>query len=214
MTPVRPRRPLRGLPDLGVRIEQKMATRAKVVAAARDLFEETGFEETTIRAIAGRAGVSVGSVFTTFASKADLLSEVMVERLDALCQEVERGIPRLSGPLSQRLSGLARLFYEFEMRRPNLYLAYIRTAFTPGLSPGLHRFGLVAKASDMTRSVLQDAVQRGEIRRTADLDLMITALSAYFMWTFRDLATDGADSAAMLATYDRMVSQLVEGLGA
>ena len=59
---------------MGVRDDQKQATREKVLEAARDLFNETGYEETTIRAIAERAGVSVGSVFTTFASKAEVLS--------------------------------------------------------------------------------------------------------------------------------------------
>ena len=52
---------------MGVRDDQKAATREKVLVAARDLFNEVGYEETTIRAIAERAGVSVGSVFTTFA---------------------------------------------------------------------------------------------------------------------------------------------------
>ena len=56
---------------MGVRNEQKAATREKVLDAARDLFNEIGYDETTIRAIAERARVSVGSVFTTFASKAE-----------------------------------------------------------------------------------------------------------------------------------------------
>ena len=37
---------------MGVRDEQKQATRERVLEAARDLFNETGYEETTIRAIA------------------------------------------------------------------------------------------------------------------------------------------------------------------
>ena len=67
----------------------KQQTRLKVLAAARQLFSEQGYEGATIRLVAQRAGVSVGSVFTTFSSKADILSQVMLERVDALTAEVE-----------------------------------------------------------------------------------------------------------------------------
>src|ERR1019366_9684001 len=72
----------RGGPSLGARQERKQATRARVLAAARDLFDEIGYEETTIRMVAQRAEVSVGSVFTTFAGKAELLSQVMGDRVE------------------------------------------------------------------------------------------------------------------------------------
>ena len=75
---------------MGVREQQKQATRARVMDAARDLFDHVGYEETTIRAIAEKAGVSVGSVFTTFSSKADILSQVIAERTAALTAELER----------------------------------------------------------------------------------------------------------------------------
>src|SRR5690606_8304072 len=67
----------------GGRSQQREATRNRVVTAARELFEQNGYEGTTIRDIASRAGVSVGSVFTTFASKGEVLGEVMQQRLDA-----------------------------------------------------------------------------------------------------------------------------------
>ena len=78
---------------MGVREQQKQATRARVMDAARDLFDHVGYEETTIRAIAEKAGVSVGSVFTTFSSKADILSQVIAERTAALTTELERVAP-------------------------------------------------------------------------------------------------------------------------
>src|ERR1700693_629539 len=64
----------KGAPLAGVRLaarrEETLATRARVLNAARDLFDEVGYEETTIRMVAERAGVAVGSVFTTFAGQA------------------------------------------------------------------------------------------------------------------------------------------------
>ena len=44
-------------------------TRRKILAAALDLFRERGFEATTIRDVAARAGLSLGSAYYYFTSK-------------------------------------------------------------------------------------------------------------------------------------------------
>lgn len=56
-----------------VRDDQARATRRAVVGAARDLFVELGWSGTTIDAVAGRAGVSRKTVFTSVGGKATLL---------------------------------------------------------------------------------------------------------------------------------------------
>jgi len=54
----------------------KIATRARVLKAARELFAEVGYEKATIRAIAKRAGMSTGAFFASFESKADAYEEI------------------------------------------------------------------------------------------------------------------------------------------
>lgn len=63
------RRPYRS----ALREEQARATRRAVVEAARDLFVELGWSQTTIDAVAERAGVSRRTVFTAVGGKAALL---------------------------------------------------------------------------------------------------------------------------------------------
>jgi AcrR family transcriptional regulator len=48
-------------------------TRAKIVEAALALFREKGYDDTTMRAVAQRAGVSLGNAYYYFASKEHLL---------------------------------------------------------------------------------------------------------------------------------------------
>jgi AcrR family transcriptional regulator len=50
-------------------------SRAAIFEAALDLFQERGYEATTMRAIAERAGVSLGSSYHYFASKEHLVLE-------------------------------------------------------------------------------------------------------------------------------------------
>ncbi|MEU8629759.1 TetR family transcriptional regulator [Streptomyces sp. NPDC048669] len=53
------------------------ATRRRLLEAARDLFAERGYEETTVRSIAALAGVNQALLFRYFGSKRGLLTEVV-----------------------------------------------------------------------------------------------------------------------------------------
>ncbi len=53
-----------------------LATRQRLLAAARELIEEDGYGSASVAAIAERAGVASGTVYRHFASKAALFLEV------------------------------------------------------------------------------------------------------------------------------------------
>lgn len=59
------------------RIEQKAATRAKVLAAAQELFTARGFEAVSIRDVAAKAGVSSGAIFSSVDGKDALFEAAM-----------------------------------------------------------------------------------------------------------------------------------------
>ena len=54
----------------------KLRTREKILAAAKALFAEHGYEAATIRDIARQAGMSTGAVFASFTDKSDLFTEI------------------------------------------------------------------------------------------------------------------------------------------
>lgn len=196
---------------MGVRDQQKQATRAKVLAAARDLFDQAGYEQTTIRAIAERAKVSVGSVFTTFTSKADILSQVVFERMQALIAELEGVVPHLRGATAERLSSLFAIHYDFQMKRANLYLAYLGVSFSPAREKSFVRFGANPGLRAQARAILTGGVQRGEIAADADLDFVLdTALALYGFNYLR--VSDGASATDLTAVIDRQMKLLFEGL--
>lgn len=59
------------------RRERALATRGRVLAAARTLFVERGFVATTIYAIAGLADVSPETIYATFGNKRSVLAELV-----------------------------------------------------------------------------------------------------------------------------------------
>src|ERR1700760_3265953 len=58
------------------RAEQRRRTEARILAAAAELFVASGYERTTIRAIAQAAGVDAGLVMHYFGSKQELFDRV------------------------------------------------------------------------------------------------------------------------------------------
>lgn len=59
------------------RRERAQATRRRIIKAAYTLFSERGYTETTMAAIADAAGVAVQTVYFTFHTKGELLSQAV-----------------------------------------------------------------------------------------------------------------------------------------
>ena len=196
----------------GVRETQKQGTRRKVLEAARDLFNEIGYDETTIRAIAERAGVSVGSVFTTFASKADVLSQVMDDRVEALFTELDRVARHLRGSVIDRISSVFAIHYDFECRRVKLFLAHIAASYSPTLETTTIPYGRNSRFKGMLLDMMADGVERGEVRPDADLELVLDTLMAAYAWNYRLAAQRRSDALAMTALMERQVALIFDGL--
>lgn len=196
---------------MGVREQQKQATRARVIDAARDLFDSEGYEETTIRAIAEKAGVSVGSVFTTFASKAQILGQIMAERVAALAAELERVVPHLRGSVVDRLSSLLAIHYDFQMRRPKLFLAYIATSFSSEHESGFTPVGSNPALRAPVRDILMDAIERGEVAGDTDVELAMDTVIALHTFNYLRVA-GGATAGDLTQRMDRQLKQFCEGL--
>jgi AcrR family transcriptional regulator len=196
---------------LSLRKSQKEATRQRVLDAARELFEAKGFEAATVRDIARMAGVSVGSVFTTFASKGDILSQVMADRLDALYAELDRLAPHLRGSTPDRLRSIFAIHYAFETRRTRLFLAHIAAAYNWTLGPTSRPYGRNPRLRAVVRDCLIDGIARGDVDPAADLDVVVDALMASYAWTYRLAAWEDADAEAMSAVMDRHIGLIAGG---
>lgn len=59
-----------------ITVQEKEATRARIIEAAAGLFRNRGFEATTTRDIAKTAGIATGTLFNYFAAKEDIVDEL------------------------------------------------------------------------------------------------------------------------------------------
>ncbi|MEI7932231.1 MAG: TetR/AcrR family transcriptional regulator [Alphaproteobacteria bacterium] len=82
---------------------RRAATRARLIEAAAAAVVEKGFRETTLDAIAARAGMTKGAIYDNFASKEDLFVAVMS------CNPGRLPIPENpQGSTSEKLAAMAR----------------------------------------------------------------------------------------------------------
>lgn len=196
---------------MSVRTQQKAATRQRVLQAARELFDTSGYEETTVRAIAARAGVAVGSVFTSFPSKADILSAVMEERLEGLYAELDRISGSLRGSTADRLRTLFALFFSFETRRTRLFLAHLASAYDWRPGTTAIPFGRNQRLRRVVRDCLARGVASGDVDPGLELDSIVEMLVAAYAWTYRLASWDGADAEAMSRAMDQQIGLLAHG---
>jgi AcrR family transcriptional regulator len=115
----------------------KQRTREKIVAAARTLFAERGYDGATIRDIAKAAGMSTGAVFASFTDKSDLFTDI-AETEQA---ELYAAMRAVAGGLTGREAILAMLEAAAERHLASLALfqAIMSALWTPGLAEKVRR---------------------------------------------------------------------------
>jgi AcrR family transcriptional regulator len=70
-----------------LRERQKLERRTRIQRAAREIFEKVGFEATTMRDIAERAKVGIGTLFPYAEDKSDLLMAILGDDLDEITRK-------------------------------------------------------------------------------------------------------------------------------
>ena len=192
---------------------KKQESRARVLDAARALFGEIGFEATTVRMIAKRAGVSLGGVFTTFEGKTDILVEIVGERRGAVATEMEKG------PFAPDLPTLDRIhaFCTHTMREifpdHRLAMAYFGAAYGWSEKTERANAALQTRMGAMIGRILQEGMERGELRRDFDQILFLKMVVALNATNFRLSYYGGWTREETEGVLHRQLELLFDGIG-
>ena len=148
------------------REEATQARRQKIVEAALECFLVKGFHQTSIRDIAGKAGVSLGNLYNHFDGKEALIAEIAALEADEL--EFYETILSGTAEPSQAVHKFADALLASASRRENAVLAAEVT--TEGMRNHLIGNGFVANSERLARS-LADVLLRGMKGGAFDRDL-------------------------------------------
>lgn len=169
------------------RISKADATRQRILDAAAALFGDRGYNGTTMRQIAKRAGIDASSAYYYFQSKELILDEVLRIGIQAVFEAVEKAVAALPDTASHR----ERISVAVEAHL-NTLLKY--SVYT---SANIAIFGqLSANAQNRNRelrrryadywvTLLEAARDAGEIAQTTDLSLLRLLLLGSLNWSLQ-----------------------------
>jgi AcrR family transcriptional regulator len=103
----------------GLRERNRLDKLARIKSAARDLFNELGFDRATTRAIAERAHVGLGTLFNYADDKRDLVFLIFNEELDRITDSAFASADARR-PLAEQLASAFGVFYREFAANPTL----------------------------------------------------------------------------------------------
>ena len=208
MEPTSATRPLR--PDDG-RLVRGRKSRARIHAAARELFRERGFDATTLRAIAERAGMGASSIYRHIRSKEELLVEQLGDLQEQAWQRFRRSEDRIA-PARERMRRFLDAEHALLARDPDLTTIALRATTHPVARVARRVLALQDRTIGLLTEVLMSARNRGELRRDVDVLAAARAIAhltsgARISWANGLLDADGCRSAI-----DASIALLFDGL--
>lgn len=105
--------------ELGLREQNKLDKRQRIRAAARELFSKHGYDSATLRQIARRAHVGLGTLFNYAQDKRDLVFLIFNEELAAVTDDALQAVKSHHDLLDQ-LIGIYKPHYEYFSKHPAL----------------------------------------------------------------------------------------------
>jgi AcrR family transcriptional regulator len=179
------------------------ATRRELIAAARRLFTEKSYAETSTPEIVAAAGVTRGALYHHFADKQALFQAVVEQEAEEVAAEIERASPASLSPRDALIAG------------SDAYLAAMRAL-------GRTRLLLLDGPAVLGRAVMDEidgrhgnrtlregliAAMRSGTMKTLPTDALTGLLAAAF-----DRAALAIDAGASAGEYRETLIALVDGL--
>jgi len=166
-------------------------TRGEILSAARASFADRGFDRTTIRGVAGEAGVDPALVHHYFGSKEDLFLAALEIPVDPRALIPQVFAPGLDGVGERLLRTFLGVWDEPENNQP--LRAFLRTAFVVDETADLLRNGM---ARVVLRAVVPqlEPVGDAEVRATLVASQLVGLIMARYVLRIDPLASLPAES--------------------
>jgi AcrR family transcriptional regulator len=197
----------------GLRERNKLDKLRRIKDAASELFVKKGFDDTTTREIAVRAGVGLGTVFVYATTKRDLLFLLVTDELQEVIDHAA-GLVRPGRPMLENLLKIFRAHYRYYARQPALSRLALREMTFYATGPQAKKFlktreqliSLIGQVVDM-------AVEQKSIAPAEDSQTVAWVIfSIYQIEVRRWLSGDDLDITRGIARVRRQLTLLINGL--
>jgi AcrR family transcriptional regulator len=201
-------------PKTGTRREQiKAETKRLILDAAYELFDQKGYAKTTMRELAAKAGVGLGTIFQHFPDKSALLLSAFTEDLNQIAIQAYDTMPQTT--MRDQCEHLVSRIFEFYASKPQLARELLREGLFSGHQATRRLMDQEKALSQQMVLLYEQAVKRGELREGLDLPLVASGFWAiYFFVLINGLRTGRFSAPELTAQLMALYDQLVLGIGA
>ena len=183
-------------PELGRRERKKREARRKIFQAAFDLFQEKGFDATTVDEIAERADVAKGTVFNYFPRKASFLETWIHDWSDSLDEEMGP-VRQWEGTARQKIEQLFRFLANLAAHDPDLARQALFESLRRLPDVDLEHTRGTRQIQDTIRTVLNDGMASGDIRDDLQTEHAATLMESAFHRTLIQWLRTGGSTAGL-----------------
>jgi AcrR family transcriptional regulator len=197
----------------GLRERNKLDKLRRIKDAASELFIKKGFDDTTTREIAVRAGVGLGTIFVYAPTKRDLLFLIVNQDL----QEVaERAVDLVqpSRPMLENLLDVFRTHYRYFAQQPALSRLSLREMMFYETGPEAKKFLKTReRLIGLIRDIVDHAIEQKAIISSEDARLIAWVIFSIYQIEVRHwLSSDELNLQRGLNALRRQLVLLMNGL--
>ncbi|MEO9329034.1 TetR/AcrR family transcriptional regulator [Gordonia aurantiaca] len=171
-----------GIAPIGRRQQNKLETRRRLLAAARELLGARG-ADATVEEIAERAEVSRATFFNYFPSKDDLIAALYGELMGLFAQVVDR---MLAQPIStyERVVGVFTDFARSSIDQPE-YMRVVTGEIERIYAASESQSELSHLFTVEVRRLIEPGLAQGDVRTDHPVDFLARMVGAIYMQTMR-----------------------------
>jgi len=199
--------------EKGVREQKKLETRERIREAASELFTRHGYAAATMRQIAQRAHVGLGTLFNYAEDKRDLVFLIFNEELNAIT-DVALAAPRAGQPLAEQLLAVFGVHYRWLAGKPALARILLQelTFYSSGKQAATF-LSIRKRLIDGVEALVREAQRRKQINSTEKPALIARHIffvySASLRWW---IASPKPDPKKGIADLRRLLKLQIDGL--
>ena len=179
----------------------KQEKRKRILEHATALFTERGYKETTIDAVAERAGVAKGTIYQYFASKQDLFFGVFDAFTEQYFAEVREQVPEGGVSTGERLRRASEAAFRMAAQHQEVLPLTFEFWAASGSSSLEMRERFQTAFREMYAvfrgffgEILREGIERGEFVPTADIEaitaVLVGSLDGLFLQAWFDETMD------------------------
>jgi AcrR family transcriptional regulator len=186
------------------RIQQKEATRTKLLKTAAREFARRGYARANVNEISVKAGFGKGTIYNYFTNKFDLFLAVVKQIIDELVAEIESAISDIEDPVEKLKKGIHTDFHFFDRNR-DIAAVILREGFAAEPKKQQEFLQAASAAFDLSMKLIVEGIEQKQYRE--DIDPTVATILVVGMVENLILMQDALESP--LGTPDELAEMVI-----